>query len=88
MANKEIKKVDNKAKKPSNKKKKFDLIGGIKKIGHFFKEVASELKKVTWPTKKTMAIYTVAVLVFVGIVMAVVFVLDAGLAQVIRLTLE
>ncbi len=64
------KKTDNKGK--SKKKNIF------KRIGHFFKEVVSELKKVTWPTKKVIIAYTIAVIVFVTIMMIVVFFLDQG----------
>ncbi len=70
------------SKKPVKKDKKKANI--FKKIGRFFKDVVSELKKVTWPSRKNLISYTVAVLVFVAIMMAVVYGIDTGAAAFIR----
>ena len=43
---------------------------------HFFKDMKTELKKVTWLTPKQLLNNTVAVVVMVIIVTAIVFVLD------------
>ena len=43
---------------------------------HFFKEMKTELKKVTWLTPKQLLNNTTAVIVMVVIVAAIVFVLD------------
>ena len=69
MANTKVKRVD------KSKKKKNGL---IKRSAHFFREVVSELKKVTWPTKRTVVAYTIAVIVFVVIMMVIVYFLDFG----------
>ncbi len=42
----------------------------------FMKEVVAELKKVTWPSRKDLVSYTVAVIVFVVLISAVVGILD------------
>ena len=42
----------------------------------FLKEVAAELKKVTWPTRKDLVSYTIAVIVFVILISVVVGILD------------
>lgn len=68
-------------------KKKFSIVAPFKKMGHFFKEVISELKKVTWPTKKVLISYTIAVVVFVVIAMVVIFLLDTGATKGIELIL-
>ncbi len=47
-----------------------------KKKNNFFKELKSELKKVTWPTLKKLANNTLAVISIVLIVSIIVFVLD------------
>lgn len=57
-------------------KKKLSFKDALKRIRRFFKEVISELKKVTWPTKKILISYTVAVVIFVVIGMVVVFGID------------
>ena len=48
-------------------KKKFSFKGMFLKAKKFFGEVISELKKVTWPTRKDLIAYSVAVAVFVAI---------------------
>ena len=49
---------------------------------HFFKDFKAELKKVIWPTPKQLVNNTVAVVVIVAIVGAIVFALDSGLKKV------
>ncbi len=48
-------------------KKKLGFKGTLQKAKKFFGEVMSELKKVTWPTRKDLIAYSVAVAVFVAI---------------------
>ena len=62
-------KKEEKAVKEKNKENK------IKK--HFFKDFKAELKKVIWPTPKQLVNNTVAVIVIVVVVGAIVFALDA-----------
>jgi preprotein translocase subunit SecE len=47
----------------------------------FLKEVAAELKKVTWPSRKDLVGYTLAVIVFVILLSVVVGVLDLVFQQ-------
>ena len=61
-------KNEEKAVKEKNKENK------VKK--HFFKDFKAELKKVIWPTPKQLINNTVAVIVIVVIVGAIVFALD------------
>lgn len=49
-----------------------------KKQKHFWKDFKAELKKVTWPTAKQLAVKTVTVIAVVIIIAAIVFVLDIG----------
>ena len=42
----------------------------------FLTEVRAELKKVVWPTRRTVAGYTVVVLVSVSVITAIIFGLD------------
>ena len=44
---------------------------------HFFKDFKAELKKVIWPTPKQLVNNTIAVIVIVAVVCAIVFALDA-----------
>ena len=62
-------KKEEKAVKEKNKENK------VKK--HFFKDFKAELKKVSWPTPKQLVNNTIAVVVIVAIIGAIVFALDA-----------
>jgi len=63
------------------------LCGGLAKmanVGGFFKNVMSEMRKVSWPKRKELAKYTVIVLATVA-VMAVFFALvDLGVSELFR----
>ncbi len=64
--------------KQKNKKKRRGLI-------RYFKDMISELKKVTWPTKKDLVTYSLAVVVFILIVAAVTGLFDFGLGALFLL---
>lgn len=71
-----------KAKPAQNKKpRKFNLKKTAVSIGHFFRDVVSELKKVSWASRKEFISYSVAVVVFVTIFGAIIFVMDTILGQ-------
>ncbi|HHY04827.1 MAG TPA: preprotein translocase subunit SecE [Thermoanaerobacterales bacterium] len=62
--------------------------GFVKRTGKFFKEVRSELKKVTWPTKNELITYTIVVIISVVIVSAIIGITDAILYKIISLILQ
>ncbi|MGW5876412.1 preprotein translocase subunit SecE [Nocardiopsis terrae] len=49
----------------------------------FTKQVAGELRKVRWPTRKELVTYTIVVLVFVVIVLAYVSLLDFAFGEAV-----
>jgi preprotein translocase subunit SecE len=53
------------------------------RIGGFFREVVSELRKVIWPTRKELLTYTVIVIAFVVVMTTIVGLLDLGLGKAI-----
>ncbi len=53
------------------------------RIGLFYRQVASELRKVVWPTRNQLTTYTSVVLVFVGFVILVVSIFDLVLTKVV-----
>lgn len=55
-----------------------------KAIGRYCKEVYGEVKKLTWPTKKELVNYTLAVLAFVALMAVIIWVLDLGFSSGIR----
>jgi preprotein translocase SecE subunit len=48
----------------------------LRGVGSFGSEVTAELKKVNWPDRRTVAAYTVVVLVAVSVITAVIFGMD------------
>jgi preprotein translocase subunit SecE len=57
----------------------------VKTPARFFKEIFSELKKVTWPTRKDLVSYTLAVIIFILIMAAITYGIDLVLNQVLLL---
>ena len=58
-------------------------LGLIARIGLFYRQVVSELRKVVWPTRKQLTTYTAVVLVFVTFIIAVVSLLDLVLTKIV-----
>lgn len=77
--------TDNSKKNKKGDKKKSNKPGFFSRIGKFFKEMFSELKKVTWPDAKKvfsqLGIVLLVVLIFVVIITA----FDLGAAQLLKL---
>ncbi|AMP20310.1 hypothetical protein AZF37_03220 [endosymbiont 'TC1' of Trimyema compressum] len=59
-----------------------------KKKNNIFKGMLKELKKVTWPTKKELAVYSVVVIVAVIIFTIIVGIYDLGLSKLMELILS
>ena len=76
-------KKDSVEKKTGNKKPGFFAkVGGFfKKVGTYFKDVFSETKKLTWPTKKEIINYTLAVIGFVALMAVLMWVLDLAFSN-------
>ncbi|WP_020623290.1 preprotein translocase subunit SecE [Pseudonocardia sp. ICBG1142] len=55
------------------------------RLARFLREVVAELRKVIWPDRSQMVKYTIAVLIFVSIMVALVFVLDSAFAEGVAL---
>ena len=53
------------------------------RIGLFYRQVVSELRKVVWPTRNQLTTYTSVVLVFVGFGILVVSIFDFVLTKVV-----
>ncbi|MBO5712736.1 MAG: preprotein translocase subunit SecE [Clostridia bacterium] len=70
------------SKKVSAKNKKDNI---FKKIGRKFKEVFSELKKVSWPDVKTIAKNTGIVLGVVALFLVVITLIDLGFGELFKL---
>lgn len=64
-------------------KKETRRTGIFGRIGGFFREVVSELRKVIWPTRKELLTYTTIVIGFVTVMTTIVGLLDLGLGKVV-----
>jgi preprotein translocase subunit SecE len=53
------------------------------RIGLFYRQVVSELRKVVWPTRNQLTTYTSVVLVFVGFIILVVSIFDFALTKIV-----
>jgi len=58
-------------------------LGIFARVGLFYRQVVSELKKVVWPTRNMLTTYTAVVLVFVAFIIAVVSLIDLVLTKVV-----
>lgn len=55
------------------------------KIGKFFKDVAREMKKVSWPKGRELTSYTITVLSTVAFVAVFFAVIDLGISQFLNM---
>ena len=53
------------------------------KISNFFRNVSSEMRKVSWPRRKELTRYTITVLSTVVFVAVFFFIIDAGISAII-----
>jgi preprotein translocase subunit SecE len=58
-------------------------LGLFARVGLFYRQILSELKKVVWPTRKQLSTYTAVVLVFVLFIIAVVSLFDLVLTKIV-----
>lgn len=77
---KEIAKKEPKKDQPAKKEK----VNYIELVRKFLKGAFNELKKVTWPGRKTIIIYTSVVVVTVLFVAALIWIFDSALSFVLR----
>jgi preprotein translocase subunit SecE len=57
--------------------------GWFARLALFLRQVVAELRKVVWPTRKQLGTYTLVVIVFVGVLMAIVGGLDFGISKLV-----
>jgi preprotein translocase subunit SecE len=55
----------------------------VARLGLFYRQVIAELRKVVWPTRNELVTYTTVVIVFVGIIVAIVATLDYGFSKLV-----
>lgn len=57
----------------------------MRKLLTFLKDVRRELKKVQWPNRRELTTYTTVVVAVVAVVAAVIWVVDLGYQEILRL---
>ncbi|WP_141604574.1 preprotein translocase subunit SecE [Terrilactibacillus laevilacticus] len=57
----------------------------VKGTGKFFKNIGTEMKKVSWPTRKEMVNYTIMVIVTVVFLTVFFAVVDLGISRLLKL---
>jgi len=62
--------------------------GIVKRTGKFFREVRSEMKKVTWPERSNLITYTIVVFVSVAIVSGFIWIADTIFFKIVSLILR
>ena len=60
-----------------------EKLGLFARVGLYYRQILSELKKVVWPTREMLTTYTAVVLVFVGFIIAVVSIFDLVITKVV-----
>ena len=58
--------------------------GRLVRLTRFLREVKSELKKVSWPSKKELTANTIVVLVSVFLAATVIWIIDGFFAQILK----
>lgn len=69
-------------------RKRFTLGEYLQNLRQFFNGVWQELKKVHWPSRREVVVYTSVVVVVVLIVMGILWVADSIFSQMLRLIIE
>ena len=82
---KQVKKQAKNAKPGFFKRVSRAIVNFFKKVGRFFLNMAHELKKVTWPTKKEMINYSLVVFVFMIIMTIIIGVFDLAASALVNL---
>ena len=60
-----------------------EKLGIFARVGLFYRQIVSELRKVVWPTRHQLTTYTSVVLVFVSFIIAVVSLVDLVLTKIV-----
>ena len=64
------------------------FVNFFKGIGKFFKNMAHEMKNVTWPTKKDVLNYSVVVFVFMIVMGIIIGLIDLGAGALVDLIVK
>ncbi len=60
----------------------------LKKVGKYYKDVRAELKKVHWPSRKELYLYSSIILAMVVVIGIFFWALDTGFTAILRVLLQ
>nr|WP_156698651.1 preprotein translocase subunit SecE [Streptomyces sp. Z38] len=55
--------------------------GPLKRLALFYRQIIAELRKVVWPTRNQLTSYTIAVIIFVVVMIGLITLIDYGLSN-------
>ncbi|GAB6118498.1 preprotein translocase subunit SecE [Thermoanaerobacter brockii subsp. lactiethylicus] len=64
------------------------MAGEGRKIVKFFKDIRAEMKKVTWPSRKTVITYTEIVLIVMALLTVFIFLIDSIFSYLLKLIIK
>jgi len=64
------------------------MAGEGRKFVKFFKDVRAEMKKVTWPSRKTVITYTEIVLIVMALLTVFIFLIDSIFSYLLKLIIK
>lgn len=67
---------------------KTSSVKGVKKVNKYLKEIKIEVKKVHWPSRKELAVFTGIVLASIFTVGVFFWILDLGFSALLRLIIR
>ncbi len=68
---------------PERREREAEKLGQLARMSLFYRQVVAELRKVIWPTRKELITYTSVVIVFVGVIIGIVSLLDLGFTKAV-----
>ncbi len=66
------------AKRAAGRTTRKDRGNVVQRLGLWYRQIVSELRKVIWPTRKELVAYTIVTVVFAAVMIALVASLDYG----------
>lgn len=67
---------------------KSEKVGFVERVKRYFRGMSNEMKKVHWPNRKELFIYTAVVIVAVAFVGLIIWLIDVGISTLINFVLN
>jgi preprotein translocase subunit SecE len=67
---------------------KYEMIPYVRRMQRYFHDIRIEMKKVHWPTKRELTVFTGVVLIAIFIIGVFFWILDSGFTSLLRFILN